>query len=258
MDISVVGGLLFAVAVIVFVGIGPANIMLFVDVPSLGIVIGGTLGAIFVAYPTAQVTSLVAILKNVFMPQVNDPIATIKLIVNFAEQARREGILALESRIEEVPDEFLKKGIQLAVDGTEPSLIKDIMNTEVSFIEERHGSNASMMGDIAGLCPAFGMVGTLVGLVLMLANMADPSAIGPAMAVALITTLYGAIVANLFFTPFQMKLKSCSAKEIVLKTMMLEGIMSLQAGDNPKIVEWKLSSFVDPATRILISEQKDG
>jgi chemotaxis protein MotA len=102
------------------------------------------------------------------------------------------------------------------------------------------------------------MVGTLVGLVLMLANMADPSAIGPAMAVALITTLYGAIVANLFFTPFQMKLKSCSAKEIVLKTMMLEGIMSLQAGDNPKIVEWKLSSFVDPATRILISEQKDG
>ncbi len=255
MDLGSILGIVGGMAVIIVVGIGPAKIPMFIDIPSMGIVIGGTFAAIFVAYPVAHIKNISGILKNVFSHQALDKVAVIKQIVDFAEQARREGILCLEARAQEVKDEFLKKGIQLAVDGTEPELLKDILQTEVGFLEERHSNNATLMGDIAALCPAFGMIGTLVGLVLMLANMSDPNSIGPAMAVALITTLYGAIIANLFFTPFETKLKQYSQEELQLKTLMLEGIMSLQSGDNPKIVQWKLESFVDPATRLKLNKK---
>jgi chemotaxis protein MotA len=253
-DLGTIGGIIFATLLILMVGVGPANLLLFVDSPSAGIVIGGTLGAIFVAYPPSLVKHLPSILKNAFVPQINDTVATIKLVVSFAEQARREGILSLEARTEEITDEFLKKGIQLAVDGTEPELIKDILNTEVEFIDDRHKVNIDLVENIAAICPAFGMIGTLVGLVLMLANMSDPANIGPAMAVALITTLYGAVVANLFFTPFALKLKKYSDEELAIKNMMLEGIMSLQSGDNPRIVELKLTAFIEPAKRLEFAE----
>jgi chemotaxis protein MotA len=252
MDIGSVGGLLFALLIIIFVGMQPQNIPLFIDIPSMGIVIGGTLGAIFICFPLKNVTGIAGVIKYVFLPQAIDQVGTIQTIVSFSEQARREGILALESRLEEIKDEFLRKGIQLAVDGTDPQLIKDILNTEVGFIEDRHAGHVEMISGIGDLAPAYGMVGTLVGLVLMLANMADPAAIGPAMAVALITTLYGALVANLLFIPFSIKLKGLSAKEIMSKNLMLEGIMSLQAGDNPRIVQMKLSAFLDPKTRLLL------
>lgn len=180
----------------------------------------------------------------------------ITLISKFAEQARREGILSLEASIADVEDEFLKKGIQLAVDGTEPDLIKDILTTEIEFIEERHTLNIDMVDNVAALGPAYGMIGTLVGLVLMLANMSDPANIGPAMAIALLTTLYGAVIANVFFIPFALKLKKYSQDEINMKNMMLEGIMSLQSGDNPRIVTWKLTAFVDPVTRLQFAEEE--
>lgn len=250
MDLATIGGIVGGLSAIVIIGIGPARIPMFIDINSVGIVIGGSIGAVFVSYPFKYIMNLTSVLKQLFTPQKRDPVSVIKQIVEFAEQARREGILCLEARSNEVEDEFLKKGIQLAVDGTEPELIKDILQTEIGFVEERHSANYGIMGSVAGLTPAFGMIGTLVGLVLMLANMSDPNSIGPAMAVALITTLYGAVLANLFFTPFETKLKTLSSEEIQLKTLMLEGIMSLQSGDNPKIVQWKLESFVDPATRI--------
>lgn len=250
MDFATIFGLLGGFSAILFIGMGPARLPMFIDLASMGIVFGGSLGAVFVSYPFKYLINLTSVIKQIFSPQTRDPVSVIKQIVEFAEQARREGILCLEARSNEVEDAFLKKGIQLAVDGTEPELIKDILETEISFVEERHSTNFGIMGAVAGLTPAFGMIGTLVGLVLMLANMSDPNSIGPAMAVALITTLYGAILANLIFTPFETKLKTISAEEIQLKTLMLEGIMSLQSGDNPKIVQWKLESFVDPATRV--------
>ena len=257
MDFGTVGGIIGGLVVIIFVGIGPARIGMFIDIPSMAIVLGGTASAMFICYPMGQIKMFVAVVKNAFLPQKQTPIDVIKQIVSFAEQARREGILALESRAEEIDDEYLKKGIQLAVDGTEPELIKDIMNTEVAFIEERHKVNYGMLENGAALAPAFGMVGTLVGLVLMLANMSDPTAIGPAMAVALITTLYGALSANLVLIPLGFKLKHYSSEEILVKKLMLEGIMSLQSGDNPRIVEWKLASFVDPETRLKLNEKED-
>ncbi len=256
MDLGSLGGMLFAIVIIVFVGMQPQNIPLFIDIPSVGIVFGGTLGAIFICFPLKSVLSLAGVLKFVFLPQMKDSVEVIKTIVSFSEQARREGILALESRLEEISDEFLRKGIQLAVDGTDPQLIKDILLTEIGFIEERHQGNIDMVGGIADLAPAFGMIGTLVGLVLMLANMADPAAIGPAMAVALITTLYGALIANLLFTPFATKLKGLSSDEIMIKNLMLEGVMSLQSGDNPRIVQMKLSAFLDPKQRLKLETKE--
>lgn len=259
MDLGTVGGIVVALGLIIGVGVGPANIPLFIDIPSAGIVIGGTLCAVFISYPPSLVKGMAGIIKNSIMPQSQAVVDTIKLITSFAEQARREGILSLEARTEEVQDDFLKKGIQLAVDGTEPDLIKDILTTEINFIEERHTLNIDMVDNVAALAPAYGMIGTLVGLVLMLANMDDPANIGPSMAIALITTLYGAIMANIFFIPFALKLKKYSRDEINMKNMMLEGIMSLQSGDNPRIVEWKLTAFVDPVTRLqFVEEAGDG
>lgn len=255
MDIGSIIGIAGGALAIVMIGMGPKMITSFIDLQSVGIVFGGTIGAVLVSFPMATLFNLTGVLRNIFSHKSDDPVSIIKQIVEFAEQARREGILCLEARSQEVEDEFLRKGIQLAVDGTEPELIKDILETEIGFIDERHSANYGIMGHIADLTPAFGMIGTLIGLVLMLTQMADPAAIGPAMAVALITTLYGAILANLIFKPFEAKLKTLSQEEIQLKTMMLEGIMSLQSGDNPKIVQWKLEAFVNPETRIKLGKK---
>jgi len=258
MDFATIIGLVLGMYLIVFWGIGdPAKIAMFIDIPSIAIVIGGTIAAMLVSYPFGSLLSIFGIAKNAFMPQKNDPVGVVKIIVSFAEQARREGILALENRLQEVSDEFLKKGIQLAVDGTDPAIIREILSTEVDGVENRHKSGAQLFEDAASLAPAFGMIGTLIGLVLMLANMSDPSAIGPAMAVALITTFYGALMANLVAIPLGLKLKKYSSDEMLVKTMMLEGIMSLQSGENPRLVEWKLMAFISPDARLKASAKED-
>ncbi|NLB64110.1 MAG: motility protein A [Fibrobacter sp.] len=258
MDIATVIGLLLGVYLIVFWGIGdPASIIMFIDIPSIAIVLGGSVAAMLVSYPFSSLIGVFGILKQAFLPQKFAPEGVVKTVVSFAEQARREGILALENRLEELDDEFLKKGIQLAVDGTDPNIIREILVSELNGIEERHGAGAQLFDDIATLAPGFGMIGTLIGLVLMLANMSDPSAIGPAMAVALITTLYGSLVANLFATPIAIKLKNYSGDEMLVKNMMLEGIMSLQSGENPRLVEWKLLAYLSPDLRLKAAEKEE-
>ena len=184
--------------------------------------------------------------------QKDTPVEIIRQLVEFAEQARREGILALEARAADIKDDFLKKGIQLAVDGTEPELIKDILSTDISFTESRHEEGAKIFDFLATMGPSFGMIGTLIGLVMMLGNMSDVSSIGPNMAVALITTFYGSMLANCICLPIVEKLKFASQKEIMIKELMLEGIMSLQSGDNPRIVEQKLTAFLSPGLRASI------
>ena len=248
MDIATIIGLAAAVILIVM-GMGLSTIGSFIDIPSVQIVVGGTIGAIFTSFPLKKVLSTIGVVKNAFFTPALTPVETIKQLVDFAEQARREGILALEARANEVEDEFLKKGIQLAVDGTEPELIKDIMSTEIMFIESRHDGGAKILDTAATLAPAFGMIGTLIGLILMLKNMTDVDSIGPNMAVALLTTMYGSFIANVICIPLSVKLKGYSAQEIMVKELMLEGIMSLQSGDNPRIVEQKLTAFVEPGQR---------
>jgi chemotaxis protein MotA len=255
MDIATIIGLILA-NLLTLLGMGFGNLNAFIDIPSVQIVLGGTLASVLTAFPLKKVMATVAVVKNAFFAPPITPVDTIKQLVDFAEQARREGILALESRAAEVKDEFLRKGIQLAVDGTEPELIKDILSTEIMFIESRHESGTKILEFSATLAPAFGMIGTLVGLVLMLGNMSDIATLGPNMAVALITTLYGSMIANIFCIPLAEKLKGYSAQEVMIKELMLEGIMSLQSGDNPRIVEQKLAAFVEPSIRSQAIKEK--
>lgn len=246
MDIATIVGLLGATTLIL---IAMGDPMLFANAPSALIVIGGTLMATLAANPLGQVGGIASVYLKTIMTSATSPNELIEKIVGFAETARREGILALEQAVEEANDEFLSGGIRLAVDGTEPDLIMDILETELNYIEERHNQASEMIARAAEMAPAFGMIGTLVGLVLMLKDMSDPAAIGPAMAVALLTTLYGSIMANVFLNPIAAKLKIYSKEEVLSKRMIIEGIMAIQQGDNPRIVEHKLSVFLPPSLR---------
>ena len=234
---------------LVLLGIKLPNLAAFIDLPSMYITIGGAISATIAAFPPNKLLDAASVVKNAFFIKKITPVETIRQLVEFAEQARREGILALEARANEITDEFLKKGIQLAVDGTEPDLIKDILSTEITFTEVRHEEGAKIFDFLAAMGPSFGMIGTLIGLVLMLGNMNDVESIGPNMAVALITTLYGSLLANAVCLPVVEKLKAYSRREILVKELMLEGIMSLQSGDNPRIVEQKLTAFLEPGLR---------
>jgi chemotaxis protein MotA len=247
MDIGTIIGLIVATVLIVL-GMG-SYATAFVDFPSMLIVLGGTLGAVLVFFPLDNLLGLGSIIKHVFLVQTQQSSALIATIIDFAGRARREGILSLQNVANESGDEFLVKGINLVVDGIEESVIEDILSNEIDFIEERHKTGAEMLTSMGALSPAFGMIGTLIGLVIMLQNLQDTSAIGPAMAVALITTFYGAVLANLVFIPFSGKLRVRSAQELLLKRLTLEGILAISAGNNPRVVEQKLNSFLAPRLR---------
>ncbi len=254
MDIATVIGFVL-INILMLVGMG-FNLGPFIDIPSAAIVIGGTAGAILMSYPLPMVLKMVSIMMKALMNKLPDMGALISTLVSFAEKARREGLLALESDIEAVDNDFLKKGVQLIVDGTDPELVKNILDSEVSFIESRHETARGMFEAGASLGPAFGMLGTLVGLVLMLGNLSDPSSLGPAMAIALITTLYGSYMANVLFAPVAGKLKYYSASEVLSKQLIIEGILSIQAGDNPKVLEEKLKSFLPPSQRGTVGKKE--
>jgi len=247
MDIATIVGFIAAVTCLM-VGIG-SNLASMIDPSSMIIVIGGTLSATLIANPLQEVIGLIGVIKCAILTNVPVPTIIIERIVGFAETARREGILALEQAIEEGDDPFLSTGVRLAVDGTEPDLIMDILETELQFVQERHEQGQTIIANMGNAAPAFGMIGTLIGLVIMLKNMDDPAAIGPGMAIALLTTMYGAILANIIFGPISAKLKVYSSKEVLAKRMIIEGIMSIQSGDNPRIVEHKLSVFLPPKLR---------
>lgn len=222
----------------------------FLDIPSLLITFGGTLGAVLVQHSTDEILNLFRVLKVLFTEPSNSPLATIRILVGMAEKARREGLLSLEEEAEAFDDPFLQKGIQLVVDGTDPELVRNVLEIETAFVAERHKAGQEIFETMGAFAPAFGMIGTLIGLVQMLAHMDDPSMVGPGMATALITTFYGAFAANLLFLPAAGKLRMRSDREILQKQMIIEGVLSIQAGENPRIVEEKLKSFLSPRQRM--------
>jgi len=248
-DIATIIGFVVAFGLVVAGILQGGSLATFIDPPSLLIVVGGTIGATLVNYSLPQVLGLVGIIKNAFFSQSYNPDKWIEVLVEFAGKSRRDGILSLESSLNEINDDFLKKGIQLAIDGLEPQVIRNILETEIDHIEERHNTGSDICMTMSAFAPALGLIGTLIGLVLMLQNMDDPSSIGPAMAVALLTTFYGAILANLVFTPIAGKLKGKSKDEILTKELLLEGILSITAGDNPRVLEQKLHAFLAPKLR---------
>jgi len=204
-----------------------------------------------------KVFGLGKVLKNAFFTQSFNPSEVVNLLIGFAEKARREGLLTLEDEAKNTDNPFLQKGIQLVVDGTDPELVKDIMNIEIEALEERHSQGAGMLMRMGDMLPAFGMIGTLIGLVAMLANLDDPSTIGSSMAVALITTLYGAIMANLVAIPLGQKLGLRSGEEVLIRRVMVEGILSIQRGENPRIVKEKLLSFFSPDVRAAEKDEEE-
>ena len=230
----------------------------FINPQALMITLGGTMAATLINYPIHQVLGMFKVVKKAFVPHGPTAADTIRTLVKFAQKARREGLLALEDDCNQLDEPFLMKGIQLVVDGTEASLVRSILETELSFLEERHRGGAGMFDSMGALSPAFGMIGTLIGLIQMLGNLENPESIGPGMAVALVTTLYGTLLANLFFLPIAGKLKVRSADEILLKEVMVEGILSIQAGDNPRIVEEKLKAFLAPKNRDTVRSKDRG
>lgn len=225
------------------------NILGYVDYPSVLIVFGGGICMLLVAFPFADLSRIGGAVSKALKFKDNSPLKSVEQLVRLSEMARREGILALERSVGDIEDDFLKTGIRLAVDGIEPELIKEILQTEIAFMEDRHKKGLSVLEYISGVFPAMGMIGTLIGLVAMLQNLSDPSSIGPAMAVAILTTLYGALVANVIAVPLAKKMAARSAAEIHAREVIIEGIMAIQSGDNPRIVEQRLLAFLPPSMR---------
>jgi chemotaxis protein MotA len=249
MDIATLIGLVAGFGLLIISILMGEGAGIFVNPPAFLVVVGGMMAATLINYPLGDVMSVFATVKNAFIHKASSPQVLIEKLVSFATVARREGILALEGHASDAGDEFLEKSVQLAIDGTAPELIKDILTTELAFMEDRHAMGQSILSTMGAFAPAFGMIGTLLGLVQMLAVLDDPSKIGMGMAVALLTTLYGAVMANLVFLPAAGKLKVRTSNEILAKEIIIEGILSIQSGDNPRVVEQKLKAFVSPAQR---------
>lgn len=250
MDRATIVGLTSAFALVaigIFMG---GNLGMFWDLPSVFIVFGGTLGVTLVNYPLRDLAMLLSVVKHVFMETVTSAPALVRQFVELSYQSRRSGILSIEPSLKSVADPFMAQGLQMLVDGVELATVKEVMETEIDAAVERHQVGAEIFTSMGTYSPALGMIGTLIGLVQMLRTMNDPSTIGPAMAVAIITTFYGAVLANLLFLPMSGKLKTRSAEEVTTKRLVLHGVVAIAQGDNPRILEQKLNSFVSPSRRV--------
>lgn len=250
MDIASLIGIIMGFLMLVY-GIisNHADVMTYLNFPSAIITFGGALFATMLSYSMQDFLNGLKSVKLVFKTSAMNTSDMIKSIIDLSNVARKEGLLSLEEAAADLDEPFLKKGILLIVDGTDPDLVRGIMETELVSIESRHRTVIGFWEALASMGPAWGMIGTLVGLVNMLNNMSDPSRIGGDMAVALITTLYGSVLANWLCTPVAGKLKAQNAQEMQLKEIMVEGLLSIQAGENPRVIEEKLKSFLAPKER---------
>ena len=226
----------------------------FIDLQSVLITIGGSFLSVMAMNTMKDYVNGLKCFAKIFKVPVINMSESIQKIIVHSNTARKEGLLQLEEAASELNDDFMKKGILLIVDGTDPDLVRSIMETELISIEGRHKQVIKVWEDIGSMGPAWGMIGTLVGLVNMLQNMSDPSSIGPAMSVALLTTLYGSMIANWICAPVASKLKVNNDAEIMLKEIEIEGLLSIQAGENPRVIEEKLKSFLAPKDRVSADE----
>ncbi|PPD32105.1 MAG: flagellar motor protein PomA [Methylomonas sp.] len=242
MDIATLFGFLLAVIIITAAILVGGDIMLFIDLPSVLIVVGGTFGASLIRLSLTDFLRSFGVASRAFINKQTDPNLLIEEAVLLSEMARKNGLLSLESI--EITDSFMKKGVRLCVDGYNPAFVQSLLQQDIDLMVSRNEVGQSMWKGVADLAPAMGMIGTLVGLVQMLSNMSDPSAIGPAMAVALLTTLYGAVIANVFALPMIDKLASVQNYEKANKQLVMNFIVNLQEGTNPKVLRTLLNTYV--------------
>jgi chemotaxis protein MotA len=232
--------------------------MAFFNIPAYLVVLGGTLGATMASTTMDHVKKIPSLYKLAFSPPPLDFRGRVTTLVTFAERARREGLLALEDEIEELDDEFCRKGLQLVVDGTDPDLVREILDNEVDGMLQRHHQGADVFQKAGGFAPTLGILGTVCSLVFVLQNLSNPDHLGPAISGAFIATLMGVGSANVIYLPVAYKLKALSGQEAELRNLTLEGILSIQAGDNPRVVEDKLMAFLSPQQRLAESEAEAG
>lgn len=254
---SIIGVILANGAMAYSIVVAGASFKAFYDMPSIIMVVFGGLAAVMVAYPFGVFFNTGNVMKKVFLPNVQPVGPVITQLVEFAEIARRDGILALENKTSEIKDPFILMGLQMAIDGTDAEIMEAIMRSEMESMAVRHKQGKSTMETTARYAPAFGMIGTLIGLIIMLGNMSNPDAIGPGMAVALLTTLYGAYIANAVCLPFADKLGYYSKKELEVREVIVRGLLSIQNGDNPRVLEQKLLTFLPAKQRAAIAKKKE-
>lgn len=251
MDVVTLLGLVIGVgAVLLSVLLEGGSIFSLFNLPAFVVVFGGTIGATAIGFTLEELKAIPALFRIAFKEEKYNATELIATLVGFAEKARREGLLALEEELSTIEDGFLQKGMQLVIDGTDAELVRSIMETELTFIQERHHKAAGIFDAAGGFAPTFGIIGTVMGLVNVLGNLNDTDSLGSSIATAFIATFYGVSSANIFFLPIAAKLKNRSARQILFHEVTLEGILSVQAGDNPRIVEEKLLAFLAPKNRL--------
>ncbi|OPY58802.1 MAG: Chemotaxis protein PomA [Pelotomaculum sp. PtaU1.Bin035] len=247
MEITTVAGIAVGVLSLVMAFVLDGGHILSLLKPTAAmIVFGGTLGATVIAFSLSEISTIPKLIKIILFSKLPDEVSLIEQLVSLADKVRREGLLYLENELPNVEDNFMRKGIQLVVDGTDPELVRQIMETEMYAIQERHHIGASIFEAAGGYAPTMGIIGTVMGLVHVLSNLESPETLGPAIALAFIATLYGVGSANLLWLPIAAKLKNLSKKEAMLREMMVEGIMSIQAGYNPVLIRERLTAFLRP------------
>lgn len=259
MDIATLVGIILAFgAVLVSMIMEGGDPMVLIHHPApIILVVGGTLGVTMAGYGLKDITGIAKVLIKAFMPgPPPDRTEVIEQMVKFADRARRDGLLALEEEAKNVDDAFLRKGIQLAVDGTDPEVVRDILEVDVQALKERHAVGAKFFADMGAFAPTLGIIGTVLGLVHMLENLDDPSSMGPLIAAAFIATLWGVMSANLIYLPLSNKLKRLSAEEVAYRELVVEGVMAIQAGANPRTVTEKLSSYLPPKEREELNDER--
>ena len=249
MDIATLAGIIAGFGLLIGTIMLGGGAGAFIDIPSVMIVVGGSIAATLINFNMSQFVAAIKIAAKTFKSEKDISLALIEKFIELAQLARRDGILALDRALKEVEESFMRGGLEMAVDGTEPDTIRDIMETEVAGIQDRHKVGQGIFNALGAYAPAFGMIGTLIGLVKMLGNLDDPSSIGPSMAVALITTFYGAVLGNLVYLPMAGKLKQKSIIEVKTRRMIIEGVLAIQRGVHPKNIERKLKNYIAPHQR---------
>ena len=250
MDIATVIGMLLGIVLIVgSIAMGSGGIMPFVNIPSVMITIGGSISALLIHFPLKSCFGVIGVVKNCFTQKLPTPREVIDQFKEFAAVARRNGLLALEDRLPDVRDAFMVRGLTMVIGGSSKEEIQLVLETEIGCIDERHRLGRKILEALGAAAPAFGMIGTLIGLVQMLRTLDDPSQIGGGMATALLTTLYGAVIANLFCIPLAGKLDARNREEITIRELTLVGLLSLVEGQSPRNVEGRLSAYLAPKTR---------
>ncbi|MBI3408775.1 MAG: motility protein A [Planctomycetes bacterium] len=242
-----VGGFGFILAAITMHG----SLKDFVDVPGAMVAFGGSTSALFIMFPMKKVLGVFGVVKKCFLTKLPDPREELKRFSQLAAISRRDGLLALEKQIPEINDPFLIRGLEMVIDGTPKEKLQEVLNTELTCIQERHGLGKKIFEQLGASLPAFGMVGTLIGLIQMLGSLDDPSKIGAGMAVAMVTTFYGAFVANMVYLPMAGKLEARSKEETLIREIMINGLVALVEGEAPRTIESRLMAFLAPKMRQL-------